>query len=127
MQQFTEQQRENAQKVAKEKRVLGQELYRNDFMDDEHWKELALRFGVLLPKWYVAPEVSKMRSWIRKLGLKERDYCEACGEDWQLSDFAKLNPDWPLRAFVGILLEYVEELNNAKEINIQHTHRRIVK
>ena len=120
---FTPEQTKEALEKAKLKREAGIALYRNDFADDEYWMQLAKQYKLLLPKWFVAPEVAKMRSWLRKVGIKERDYREACSEGWVLEDFALLNPNWPLRAFVGILLEYRHELDNAKAINNQHTHR----
>ncbi len=120
---FTKEQMIEAQRKSAEKREAGKALYRTDFLDDEYWKELAREFNVTLPQWHIAPEKPKMRSWVRRLGINERNYKDACGDGWQYDDFAILNPDWPLRAFVGILLEYAHELKLANEINKKHTNR----
>ena len=118
---FTKEQMQQGQEKAKMLREKGQAIYRTDFTDDEYWVLLAKQYGVLLPKWYVAPDVSKMRSWLRRLKVSEKVYKEACGEGWVLEDFARLNPDFPLRAFVGNLLEYVDEISKAKEVTKFHT------
>lgn len=120
---FTEEQQEQANIARRALIDHGNATYRTIFSDDDHWIELAKAYGQKLPKWYLPPEPRRMRSWLRKLGLKEKAYKEACGEGWELEDFALLNPDWPLRAFAGILLEYYDELQTANSINRQHTHR----
>ena len=101
---------------AKRKAIADGAKYRRDFMDSENWDELAEEYGVTLPQWWVAPTPNKMRAWVRKLGLSVKEFRSECGDGWDYPDFAKQNPDWPLRVFVGILLEYVAERNAAREI-----------
>lgn len=106
---------------AAEKREEGKSKYRTDFSDNAYWQELAKDKNVVLPAWHVEPTPEKMRRWVRRLGLNISDYAKSCGENWTYSDYAKLNPDWSLRPFVGILLEYKLELDAANSINKKHT------
>jgi hypothetical protein len=57
-----------------------------------------------------------MRRWLKKLGISVKDYLDWQGEGpldpetnknrrATLKDFAERNPDWPLRAWVGLLME----------------------
>ncbi len=88
---------------------------RNNFADEDTWLELAKRFYIRLPIWKTEPTDSAMQKWLRRFKVTERDYLMATGYT-QLSDFRRLNPDWPLRAFVGVLLEYVAERDDAKGV-----------
>ena len=45
-----------------------------------------------------------MTKWLRKLGVPLTEYLDCSGEK-TLGDFVVHNPDWPLRAWVGLLLE----------------------
>ena len=88
---------------------------RSNFLDDGHWVDLARKYYVRLPIWKTAPTTEKMRYWLRKFRVRETEYLEATGYK-VLEDFMRLNPDWPLRAWVGLLLEYVNERDDAKGI-----------
>jgi hypothetical protein len=106
---------------ANEARVLQQAArrassLRSDFEDEMIWRKLAKARGIRLPLWGKPVTPSAMRHRLKRLGISVADYL-----DWQgqgpidprtglnrkatLKDFAMLNPDWPLRAWVGLLLE----------------------
>lgn len=89
--------------------------YRKDFEDDETWTDLAKRFYVRLPIWKTPPTDEVMRKWLRRFRVTERGYLDATGYK-ELKDFSRLNPDWPLRAWVGLLLEYVAEREDARGV-----------
>ncbi|MGH8756295.1 MAG: hypothetical protein ACREU0_10860 [Burkholderiales bacterium] len=104
-----------ARKASEEKKQAAMALdLRNDFEDDEAWVQLAEDYGHRLPNWTYPPEPKTMRRWMRRLKVKEREYLGAC-EFVELGDFQRLNPRWPLRAWVGLLLEYVDERDEAKD------------
>lgn len=84
-------------------------------MDDNHWKDLARKYYVRLPVWKTVPTPEKMRYWLRKFRLAERDYLEITGYK-RIENFMELNPAWPLRAWVGLLLEYINNRDDAKTI-----------
>lgn len=88
---------------------------RSNFEDAEHWSELARHYYVRLPMWKLAWTPEKARYWLRKFRVTEAQYLEATGYK-KIEDFQTLNPDWPLRAWVGVLLEYVNERDNAGRV-----------
>lgn len=90
-------------------------IYRKAFQDDETWADLARRFYVRLPIWKTAPTDEAIRKWLRRFRITEKSYLNAAGYK-ELEDFRRLNPDWPLRAWVGMLLEYVAEREDAKGV-----------
>jgi len=88
---------------------------RRDFADADHWAELAKKCYIRLPIWNTAATPEKMRFWLRKFRVTEAEYLNATGYK-ALQDFMRLNPDWPLRAWLGLLLEYVNERDEARGI-----------
>jgi hypothetical protein len=88
---------------------------RKDFLDNETWVELSKRFYTRLPVWKNEPTEEKMRKWLRKFRVTEKEYLQATGYK-SLNDFMELNPDWPLRAWVGVLMEYVADRDDAKGV-----------
>lgn len=97
------------------KRFVPDENLQKDFDDDKHWIELARKYYIRLPKYGTFPTPEKMRYWLRKFRVPESSYLEMTGFKI-LEDFATLNQGWPLRAFVGLLLEYVNERDEAKGV-----------
>ena len=83
-------------------------LGRADFADASHWERLAPARGVRLPQWATRNTSGKTVRWLRKLGWTVPQFYDWYGgdaKDQRLGCFAKANPTWPLRAFVGLLLE----------------------
>jgi len=83
---------------------LAKKSFRVDFLDSPRWDELASARGLRLPRWSVAPTRGKTQVWLKKLGISHTAFCEWAGVK-DLSEFGKLNPEWGLRALVGLLLE----------------------
>jgi hypothetical protein len=77
--------------------------YRRDWADAPSWDEIARERRLRLPYWYEAPTPAKMRRWLTRLGISVETYLDWAGEP-TLSTFAKRNPHWPLRAWLGMLL-----------------------
>ena len=75
-----------------------------EFADDAYWQELCEKTRYVLPAHDVAATVENIRLWLNRLEIKEGDYREAM--QTSIEDMVKLNPTWPLRAFVGLLLEF---------------------
>lgn len=82
-------------------------LLRRDFMDASTWEDLARTRGLRLPPWGTTPTPGPMRSWLGKVGVSLRSYYVWSGER-TLTEFADRNPDWPLRARAGLVLEAIE-------------------
>jgi len=78
-------------------------MLKTDFTDSEWWSELAdkhlTRYN--LPRWGEPCTVKKMNLWCERLDLVDYEKITNTSHE----EFIALNPDWPLRAFVGLLLE----------------------
>ncbi len=77
---------------------------KSEFADDVQWQELCEKTRYVLPAWDVVPTLENIMVWLNRLEINEKVY----REDVQTSvtDMIALNPTWPLRPFVGLLLEY---------------------
>ena len=74
-----------------------------DFQDSEKWDELAEnQTNYRLPDWDVPCAVAKMKEWEKRLDITDyQEVTQTSRQDWMA-----LNPTWPLRAYVGLLLEH---------------------
>jgi len=90
-------------------------MLRSAFTDAEHWSELAQKYLTRydLPNWHEPCAVEKMELWCDRLDL---DYEQITNTTHQ--EFIELNETWPLRAFVGLLLEQRDEQGLEKLIFI---------
>lgn len=79
------------------------EQMKAEFCDDVVWQELCDKTRYVLPKWDVEATPDNIRVWLNRLEIKEGDYREAM--QTSIKDLIELNQTWPLRAFVGLLLE----------------------
>lgn len=77
---------------------------KTDFRDGAGWELLCDKTRYILPDWSVSPTKENIRIWLNRLEIKEADYMEAMQTN--IEDMIALNPTWPLRAFVGLLLEF---------------------
>jgi hypothetical protein len=76
---------------------------RTDFLDSSTWDDLARERKLRLPPWGMACTVSRMRTWLHKVGMSQRNWENNNG--CKLAQFPERNPDWPMRAFAGLTLE----------------------
>ena len=105
----TPEQRQQAQETRKLNTLTRQaSSLRQDFLTAPYWLELAKKYGVRLPAWGIAPTISNMRTWLHKVGISQPEYESYYNE--KLGDFLVQNPEWPLRAWVGLVLELVDEI-----------------
>lgn len=91
---------------ARENRLRRAGSLRSDFHpdDEREWAELAAAAGIKLPPYGVPCTPGKMRSWLARLGISVKQYLAWDGGK-RLADFATRNPTWPLKAWLGLLLE----------------------
>lgn len=97
-----------AQEELKHSSADGRAVKPTRFADDGHWVRLATGHGVRLPRATTAVTHGAMERWLRRLGVSRAQYLMWTGES-SLRDFARANPTWHLRAWVGLLLEWVDE------------------
>jgi hypothetical protein len=104
-----------ARQALNKKMAKNKSKYRTQFDEAALWERLAWKQGIRLPAWWLAPEPRLIRRYLRLLKISESSYRQACGEGWTVETFAEKFPDYPLRAFVGNLLQYHHSLQLAKE------------
>jgi len=80
-----------------------------DFADSAYWDDLARKRlkGYALPDWSEPCTEQAMRKWELMLDLDKGEYEGYTATPY--SDFIRLNPEWPLRAWLGLVMEYAEE------------------
>jgi hypothetical protein len=86
----------------------------DSFLDADHWKDLAREFGIRLPRWDTPCSTSKMKWYLSRIGVTPQQYLEYHNEKNFLA-FQKYNPDWPLRAWVGVELELAKHAKEREE------------
>jgi hypothetical protein len=86
-----------------------QSTLRRDFLSYSLWVELASARKLNLPPWGEPVRPTGMRRWLNKLGISATAYLSWAGEA-DLKQFAQNNPDWPLRAWAGLVLEHLDQL-----------------
>lgn len=112
---FTPEQRQEYREKARAYKELKKEQAVNlkqDWMDKNHWTQLASSFGVRLPVYYQGPEQASkyLRRMCKQLNVNLDTYIESTGCR-SLKELVSLNPNYPAYAFVGMFLEYINEIN----------------
>lgn len=97
----------NMQK-ARAARSLKSAALRTKFADMSRGNKLAQVVGVDLPRMGTPVEPKRMERWLRTIGVPVSDYLQWSGE-LNLSEFASRNPDWPFKAWAGLVLEHFAE------------------
>ncbi len=80
----------------------------DSYKDQLRWAEMAKDRGIRLPQWKMKCTTGGMRRWLKKINRDPTWYLDKTNEK-TLKVFAINNPDWPLRAWAGICLEWVEQ------------------
>ena len=74
-----------------------------DFKDSGAWGLMSERISFVLPDWSVPCSTGQMDVWLNRLDIGKARYMEMFNTSHE--DFIKMNSDWPLRSWVGLLLE----------------------
>lgn len=78
------------------------------FLDINHWRMLASRYGVNLPKSNLSTAKEKhARRFLSRVGIHPEEYNSKVGE--KVAEFFRLNPNWPVYAWAGLVLEWIDE------------------
>ena len=100
---------EKARRAREEKKKAGEHL-KQDWMDEQHFRALASKYGVRLPLAYIpATEVKYIKRIMKKLEIDPKMWLEAEGYR-TLGDFGKNNPTTPAWVHCGLLLEWWDEV-----------------
>lgn len=78
-----------------------------EFSDSGEWRKLAERHlgRYRLPGWDVPCTEQEMAVWLDRLNISKSEYMDFLNTSFQ--DWVKMNPDWPLRAWIGMVSEFV--------------------
>ena len=110
---LTEEQKQLAQ-VARREKILAGESLRHDWADVDHWRILAKSMGTRLPQSYQPATSTKyIRKIAKKMGVDIKEWIESTGCN-NLAEINKLNPNIPAYVMTGWMLEYFDEVLNAK-------------
>jgi len=79
-------------------------MLRIDFFDSGYWELLANKHlpSHDLPDWHESCQAENMAIWMHRLDLDDYETITNTTNE----EFIQLNKDWPLRAFIGLLLEH---------------------
>lgn len=92
------------------------------FSEQLRWAEWAKAAKIRLPLWRFACTPSGMRRFLKKLNVPVEQYL-ADNNEKNLRHFGQMNPDWPLRAWVGIQLEW-HRIRNDLSLDPEYKPRR---
>ena len=76
---------------------------KTDWLEEDHWLALAYVRHMRLPDKYQPCDVTAIRHWLHKLGLKQPDFEAWAG--YTPAEWMEHNPSFSLRATIGLLLE----------------------
>lgn len=83
------------------KAAIANNPYRKDWQDSPLWDSLAQKRGLRLPMWHIAPTPRKLKRWHETLDSEPFEALYGCSP----TRLIQLNPEMPLRAFIGQMLE----------------------
>ena len=82
---------------------------KQDWLDAEHWRALAKARNYRLPHWYLPLTATGMEEVLHDLNLDRDFFREHFGPDLKsYQSFVDMNPNAPLWAFAGWVLEQLE-------------------
>ena len=111
---MSKEEREVAQKLAKETRLAkiewAKENLRNDYKDEPYWRELASKHKVRLPQSHLpATETKHIKRLFRSTGMDIAEWLNDVTGCTTIKHLTDRNPDAPAYAVVGWALEWIEE------------------
>lgn len=111
-----EERKENLRRAMVKNQALRENLktMKTQWPDEDGWMEIARQYNFRLPQMQYLPDASNIRTWCRRLKITEKEF-RTWGGYSSLDEFQIRNPRWPLRALVGVLLEYYDERETARK------------
>jgi hypothetical protein len=80
-------------------------LYKLDYLDGNHWRELGSKHKVRMPSYNEPCTAKGVRKMMRKVGISNDTFKE---HYTSVEYFIENNPKWTLWALAGLLLELKE-------------------
>lgn len=108
-----EQREESKQKRLKDQQFARENLYISS-KDEQFHRDLAAKFGVRMPSWWIpGSEVKYIRRACKKLNVEVSDFVESTGFK-NVKELAEFNPKWSAFGLVSLVLEWYSENNQQK-------------
>jgi len=84
--------------------------------DAEHWRRLAREHGYTLPHRHIPLSTSGIERVLHQLNVDQKFFRDHYGPRITYQEFVELNPDVPLWAFAGWILESIsDEINERRD------------
>lgn len=108
---LTDEQKQLAQ-IARREKILAGESLRHDWMDEQHWRDLAKKMNTRLPQSYQpATQTKYIRKVAKKVGVDIKEWIESTGCA-NLTEINNLNPNIPAYVMTGWMLEWIDEFKS---------------
>jgi hypothetical protein len=111
---MTQEERQIALQKAHDSRVAkaafnkaNEHLYKLEYLDSNHWAELASKYKVRFPSYNEPATAKGIRKMMRKTGISNDVFKE---HYTSVEYFLENNPKWTLLGVTGLLLELMEEM-----------------
>lgn len=116
--QLTPEQRAEMQdkaKLTREAKKLAGESLKQDYSDENHWRELASKIGFRMPASYIpCSDTKHLKRLLKLCKIDPKQWAEIEGYS-SLKQFVIDNPEMPSYARCGLVLEYYFEKEKQKE------------
>jgi hypothetical protein len=89
---------------AKQRLIEQGRSLKQDWLDADHWRALAVQRQYRLPHWYIPLSAGGIEKVLRDLGSNSELFRGVFGKDETYKRFVSRNPKMPLWVFAGILL-----------------------
>ena len=100
-------------KETREKNKQAGLLLRQDFADKPEWLRLASEQGVSMPSWWLKPTSGNITKFMKKIDVSIEEFKLVHGIS-RLSEFEQMNPEWPMWALFGLMLEWKRDLTKLR-------------
>lgn len=102
-----------AAEVKAAKKAWAEDNLKQDWADKSHWQELASKYSVRLPVWYIpATETKYLKRLFRQLEMEINEYVDAMGCS-NIKELVSGNTTMPAWVAVGLALEWIDEVKSA--------------
>jgi hypothetical protein len=102
--------------LAREKIDEQRAKYRQDYHDDEYWKETAKSIGQRLPPYYARPSDQDIKFWLKICKVPYSQFVDSFG--WKnAAEFELMNPTHGMKVLAGLILELMEENKRIKKVS----------
>lgn len=102
-----------AGRIARQAKIEAAKDLKTEYADENHWRELAKKYGTRMPVWYLPASESKyLKRVCKTLNVDIDSYIVTTGCR-TVKEWCSLNPKWTIMAYVGLFLEWYHEMYSA--------------